>query len=212
MITKGHDVGELLVLEDGDEVPIVSPTGVKRERCPGTVEPCVRQLAAVINYAYGRKDTLFPAAFAAKKPEEVSRTPVYRADVKTLAAMFRYCIPPEAKPGDGPDSIKNRIRQREQLHRFLQISVATWGAAGRGARRVGRSGARPKAFKRPRAEPEPEEEGADEEALADCADPRRNGATARPGDRVLCVCRFRCRTRSRRCRRRCSCRATAKAA
>ncbi|WP_313536339.1 hypothetical protein [Sphingomonas sp.] len=46
--------------------------------------------------------------------------------MKTLAAMFRYCVAPEAKPGDGPDSIKNRIRQREQLHRFLQISVATW--------------------------------------------------------------------------------------
>lgn len=108
------------------EVPIVSPTGIERERSPGTVEASVRQLAAVINYAYARKDTLFPAAFAAKKPEEVSRTPVYRADVKTLAAMFRYCVAPEAKPGDGPDSIKNRIRQREQLHRFLQISVATW--------------------------------------------------------------------------------------
>lgn len=108
------------------EVPIVSPTGQERERSPGTVEASVRQLAAAINFAYGRKDTLFPAAFAAKKPEEVSRTPVYRADVKTLAAMFRYCVAPEAKEGDGPDAVERRQRQREQLHRFLQISVATW--------------------------------------------------------------------------------------
>jgi hypothetical protein len=108
------------------EVPIVSPKGEERERSPGTVEASVRQLAAAINYAYGRKDTLFPAAFAAKKPEEVSRTPVYRADIKTLAAMFRYCVAPESKPGDTPDMYVRRIRQREQLHRFLQISVATW--------------------------------------------------------------------------------------
>lgn len=108
------------------EVPIVSPTGQERERSPGTVEASVRQLAAAINFAYGRKDTLFPAAFTAKKPEEVSRTPVYRADVKTLAAMFRYCVAPEVKKGDGPDAIERRQRQREQLHRFLQISVATW--------------------------------------------------------------------------------------
>lgn len=106
------------------EVPIVSPKGEERERSPGTVEASVRQLAAAINFAYGRKDTLFPAAFAAKKPEEVSRTPGYRADIKTLAAMFRYCVDPV-----DPTALNTRNRMlmdREQLHRFLQISVATW--------------------------------------------------------------------------------------
>jgi hypothetical protein len=53
------------------------------------------QLAAAINAAFKRKDSLFPAGFTAKKPSEVSRTPSYRADVKTLAAMFRYCVDPQ---------------------------------------------------------------------------------------------------------------------
>lgn len=108
------------------EVPIVSPKGDSRERSPGTVEASVRQLAAVVNFAHGRKDTLFPAAFTAKAPAEVSRTPSYRADVKTLAAMFRYCVEPESKPGDTDKALVRRRRERVQLHRFLQISVATW--------------------------------------------------------------------------------------
>ncbi len=108
------------------DVPIVSPSGVARERTPGTVEASVRQLAAAVNFAHGRKDTLYPAAFAAKPPAEVSRTPSYRADVKTLAAMFRFCVTPEAKEGDTEKAYDRRRRERAQLHRFLQISVATW--------------------------------------------------------------------------------------
>ena len=108
------------------EVPIVSPTGQQRERSPGTVEASVRQLAAAINFAYGRKDTLFPAAFAAKQPEEVSRTPSYRADVPMLAKMFRYCVAPGRRPEDTDKAFARRISERDQLHRFLQISVATW--------------------------------------------------------------------------------------
>lgn len=108
------------------EVPIVSPTGKTRERAPGTVEASVRQLAAVVNFAYGRKDTLFPAAFAPRPPEQVSRTPSYRADIKTLAAMFRYCVHPERGEDDTDDFYARKRPWRAQLHRFLQISVATW--------------------------------------------------------------------------------------
>ncbi|PZU73349.1 MAG: hypothetical protein DI530_17455 [Sphingomonas sp.] len=108
------------------EVPIVSPSGKARERAPGTVEASVRQLAAVVNFAYGRKDTLFPAAFAPRPPEQVSRTPSYRADVKMLAAMFRYCVNPERGEGDTDDFYARKRPWRAQLHRFLQISVATW--------------------------------------------------------------------------------------
>lgn len=104
------------------EVPIVSPNGEQRERSPGTVEASVRQLAAAINFAYGRKDTLFPAAFTAKKPEEVSRTPAYRADIKMLATMFRYCVQPDVVPSE----VTRIMWRRNLLHRFLQISVATW--------------------------------------------------------------------------------------
>lgn len=81
-------------------VPIMSLTKIARPRAPGIVEASVRQLAAVINFAHGRKDTLFGAAFSAKSPDEVSRTPVYRADLKMLAAMFRYCVDPERKSGE----------------------------------------------------------------------------------------------------------------
>jgi hypothetical protein len=108
------------------ERPIVSTAGAERERSPGTIEASVRQLAAAINFAHSRKDTLFPAGFTAKAPEEVSRTPAYRADVKTLAAMFRYCIAPDRAPEDTDKEIDRRIRERDQLLRFLRISVATW--------------------------------------------------------------------------------------
>ncbi|WP_380873653.1 hypothetical protein ACFB49_42940 [Sphingomonas sp. DBB INV C78] len=112
--------------EWASEVPIVSPKGKVRERAPATVEASVRILAAAVNYAHDRKDTLFPAAFKAKPPEEVSRTPAYRADIPTLARMFRYCVDPERAAGDTDKVVARRQRERAQLHRYLQISVATW--------------------------------------------------------------------------------------
>lgn len=111
------------------EVPVKSTKGnVLRDRTPGTVEASVRQLAAVINFAHGRKDTLFPASFSAKPPSEVSRTPVYRADIKKLAAMFDYCIRPVSPDGkEMTDKERDRrVGERLPLLRFLQISVATW--------------------------------------------------------------------------------------
>lgn len=93
-------------------------------RSPGTIEASVRQLAAAINLAHSRKDTLFPAAFIARAPGEVSRTPAYRADVKTLARMFRYCVHPEVR--DKHNTVERMRMDREQLLRFLRVSVATW--------------------------------------------------------------------------------------
>ena len=108
-------------------VPIVGARGAERDRTPGTIEASVRQLAAVINFAHSRKDTLFPAGFAARDAGQVSRTPAYRADVKTLAAMFRYCVEPRIESGgEKPMPLKWHKANRAQLHRFLQISVATW--------------------------------------------------------------------------------------
>lgn len=101
------------------EVPIVSPLGKVRERAPGTVEASVRQLAAAINFAFGRKEILHPAGFSAKDPEAVSHTPTYRADIVTLAAMFRYAMQINVKT-------KKPFASRASLLRFLQISVATW--------------------------------------------------------------------------------------
>ena len=100
------------------EVPIVTPTGVHKERSLGTVEASVRQLAAVINFAHDRKDTMFPAAFSAKSPDAVSRTPTYRASIETLGAMFAYATKRDTKG--------KSMAGRAALLRFLQLSVATW--------------------------------------------------------------------------------------
>jgi len=101
------------------DVPIITPSGVEKERAPGTIEASVRQLAAVINFAHARHDTLYPAAFSPLKPEAVSRTPTYRADIVTLAAMFRYALQLNVKT-------KQPFASRAPLLRFLRISVATW--------------------------------------------------------------------------------------
>ena len=100
------------------EIPVVSPNGSTRDRAPGTVEASVRQLAAVINFAFGRKEILHPATFKVKKPSEVDQTPTYRADIGVLAAMFRYAM----KPGNDGQP----MRARGPLLRFLQISILTW--------------------------------------------------------------------------------------
>lgn len=100
------------------EIPVRSPSGNLRDRAPGTVEASVRQLAAVINFAFKRKDTTHPAGFKVKKPADVSRTPTYRSSVEELARMFRYAL----KAGkDG-----HPMNARQPLLRFLQISVITW--------------------------------------------------------------------------------------
>lgn len=100
----------------------------ERARAPGTTEASVRSLAAAINYAHNRRETPFKAAFTALPPATVSRTPTFRADVAQLAAMFRYCTDPRPQNGE-VWSDKMRTRQklhRQNLLRFLQISVATW--------------------------------------------------------------------------------------
>lgn len=44
--------------------------------------------------------------------------------MKTLAAMFRYCVDPEVR--DKHNTAARMRMDREQLLRFLRISVATW--------------------------------------------------------------------------------------
>lgn len=107
--------------------PVVE-AGVSRPRAPGTTEASVRSLAAAINHAHSRRDTLYPAAFKALPPAQVSRTPTYRSSIAELAEMFRYCLNPKA-----PEGVlwSKQMRERQKLHRrsllrFLQISVATW--------------------------------------------------------------------------------------
>lgn len=93
--------------------PVQLPDGKTRERRAGTVEASVRMLAAAINVAYQRRDTLRPARFKALPAREVSRTPEHRADVAQLASMFAYSLD------------KTRRKRCRHLHRFLIASVAT---------------------------------------------------------------------------------------
>ncbi len=110
--------------------PVVEGTinQTTRDRAPGTTEASVRSLAAAINYAHRRKDTLHPAGFTALSPTVVSRTPTFRASIEQLAAMFRYCTDPQPPKGE---TWSDKMRDRQKLHRtnllrFLQVSVATW--------------------------------------------------------------------------------------
>ena len=93
--------------------PIVSPTGITRDRSPSTIENSVLQLAAVINAAHDRHNTPFPAAFKSIPVSEVNRSPQYRADIATIARMFAYALEPNKKRGN--------------LLAFLRGAVATWG-------------------------------------------------------------------------------------
>lgn len=91
--------------------PIVSKTGKSRARSLGTVENSVIQLAAVINHAHQRKDTLRGAGFQPKPLAQVNQSPRWRATVEQIAAMFQWAV--------------TQGKRGEALHRFLAISVAT---------------------------------------------------------------------------------------
>lgn len=89
------------------ERPVLNAAGEAiRPRAIGAVEGCVLQLAAAINAAPGQS-----AQFAAAQPKTVAKSPSYRADIGTLAAMFRFAM---AEP------------HRINLLRYLRMAVATW--------------------------------------------------------------------------------------
>jgi integrase len=79
----------------------------ERERALSTIENSVLQLAAAINYTddHGARFRPIPA-------KDVNRTPLYRANVDTLAKMFEYAM----------DSDK-----KKNLLHFLRLSVLTLG-------------------------------------------------------------------------------------
>jgi hypothetical protein len=76
-----------------------------RPRAPATIENSVLQLAAAIRWARQ------VPAFSTIPLPEVTNSPIYRASIPQLAAMFRYAM---ASP------------RRANLLAFLRISVATW--------------------------------------------------------------------------------------
>jgi hypothetical protein len=87
--------------------PVLSPKGRKlRERSIGAVEGSVMQLAAAINKLPNHK-----ALFRARSLKDVAASPRYRADIETIAAMFRFALARE---------------DRHTLRAYLRGAVATW--------------------------------------------------------------------------------------
>jgi hypothetical protein len=104
--------------------PVVSKTGrVLGDRSLGGVEGCVLQLAAAINSIKGHA-----AQFKARSVKQLARSPIYRADIETLAAMFRFCLYPEPKPKQrwSAKVAEVIVDGRVNLLRYLRGAVATW--------------------------------------------------------------------------------------
>jgi hypothetical protein len=110
--------------------PVVSPKGAfLRKRSIGHVEGCVLQLVAAINATPGQS-----AQFTNEQPKDVAASPRYRADIKTLAAMFNFCLRPDdasvrhwRNPGViNANLVEIRIAERQNLLRYLRAAVATW--------------------------------------------------------------------------------------
>lgn len=97
---------------------------VTRRYSLGTIEGCVLQLAAAINATPGQS-----AAFAADPIGEVAQSPVFRADIDRLAAMFKFCLDPQPKADAKrwtPAFAAMAVERRTNLLRYLRAAVATW--------------------------------------------------------------------------------------
>lgn len=87
--------------------PVRSTKGkLLRQRSVGAVEGSVMQLAAAINTLPNHK-----ALFKARSLKELAASPRYRADLETIAAMFRYALARD---------------HRRTLLAYLRAAVATW--------------------------------------------------------------------------------------
>lgn len=101
----------------------------RRPRAIGAVEGCLLQLAAAINRTPGQR-----AGFRRQQLGQVARSPVYRADLHTIAAMFNYCLRPAGPdiehhfaPGRPNEKLRAlRIAERANLLAYLRAAVATW--------------------------------------------------------------------------------------
>lgn len=102
--------------------PVVR-SGSLRARSQGGVEGSVLQLAAVINSITGHQ-----AQFKARSVKALAKSPIYRADIDTLAGMFRFCLYPEPKPNQrwSPKVAEKIVESRVNLLRYLRAAVATW--------------------------------------------------------------------------------------
>lgn len=76
-----------------------------RYRAPSTIEGCVLQLQAALNWDKA------PVLFKTIEIKQLSRTPEYRATIATMSAMFRYAL---ASP------------RRSNLLAYLRFAVISW--------------------------------------------------------------------------------------
>jgi len=92
--------------------------GKPQFRKASTIEGSVLSLGAAIRFA--KKMPLFTA----KQPGKLSEPVDLRADIPLLAAMFRYCLYPEA-----PSEVERARKRRNRTNMlfYLRLSVATWG-------------------------------------------------------------------------------------
>lgn len=105
--------------------PIVSPTGIERERSLSTVENSVLQLAAAINEAHRRGDTPAAAKFRATQVRELNRTPQHRSDVREIASMFRYALALDEDPDTTEKWLARHRVYRTHLLNYMRAAVAT---------------------------------------------------------------------------------------
>lgn len=92
-------------------------------------EGCVLQLKAAINSTSGHR-----AQFSPESLQQVANSPTYRADVKTIASMFKYCLEPDdpsVRHWKNPGIINEKLvalrrTERHNLLRYLRAAVATW--------------------------------------------------------------------------------------
>jgi len=93
-----------------------------KPRSKATVEASIATLAAAITATQPLKANFKPIPLA-----QMNRTPIYRAGIPELAAMFRYCMHPKPKPNyETEKQLAALVKQRSQLLHFLRASVATW--------------------------------------------------------------------------------------
>jgi hypothetical protein len=97
---------------------IISPSGKARARTLSTVENSVLQLAAAMRF------NKIQPQFKVIQPKDVNQTPLYRADIPTIARAFRYCVYAEDETRSDKWRLR-RIAERDQLLRFLRVSICT---------------------------------------------------------------------------------------
>ncbi|MET0588424.1 MAG: hypothetical protein ABWZ75_07860 [Novosphingobium sp.] len=102
--------------------PVIKGSTTKA-RSVGGVEGSVLQLAAAINSIKGHQ-----AQFKTRSVKNLANSPVYRAAIDMLAAMFRFCLSPEPKPKQrwSPNVAQKIVESRINLLRYLRAAVATW--------------------------------------------------------------------------------------